>query len=85
METTMNTQLNHLVLRAGRPSDDAALRRIAALDSTRPLKGRPLVAEVDGTPVAALDLDDGRVIANPFRHTAQIVELLRMRAGRRAA
>ncbi len=80
-----HTQLNELVLRAGRPSDDAVLRRIAALDSARPLKGRALLAEVDGTAVAALDLDDGRVVANPFRHTAEVVALLRMRAGRAAA
>jgi len=78
----MNTMIHDLVLRAERPSDETVLRRLAALDSTRPLRGRSLVAELDGTPVAALDLTDGRVIADPFRHTADAVALLRLRAAR---
>ena len=78
----MNTQLHDMVLRADRPADEAALRRLAALDSARPLRGRALVAEVKGRPVAALDLTDGRVVADPFEHTAQVVELLRARADR---
>ncbi|MCW2967648.1 MAG: hypothetical protein JWM71_1420, partial [Solirubrobacteraceae bacterium] len=44
----MNTHLNHMVLRADLPTDEAALRRLAALDSTRPLRGRALLAEVEG-------------------------------------
>lgn len=76
----MNTQLHEMVLRADRPTDEAALRRLAALDSARPLRGRALVAEVAGRPVAALDLSDGRVVADPFEHTANVVELLRNRA-----
>lgn len=79
----MNTQLNEMVLRTARPTDEEVLRRLAALDSVRPLRGRALVAEVDGRPVAALDLTDGRVVADPFEHTAQAVELLHVRAGRR--
>jgi hypothetical protein len=81
METKMNTTLNDLVLRADRPTDELALRRLAALDSALPLRGPKLVAEVEGRPVAALDLDNGRVIADPFQRTADIVELLRFRAG----
>jgi len=78
----MNTQLNDMVLRADRPTDEAALRRLALMDSTRPLRGRALVAEVAGKPVAAIDLTDGRVVADPFEHTAEVVELLRVRAER---
>ena len=78
----MNTQLNDMVLRAARSTDETALRRLAALDSARPLRGTALVAEVDGRTVAALDLDDGRVVADPFERTADVVELLRVRAGR---
>ena len=76
----MTPQLNDLILRADRPSDELALRRLAALDSAHPLRGRKLVAEVEGSPVAALDLEDGRVVADPFRRTADIVDLLRFRA-----
>ena len=78
----MNTQLNDMVLRADRPADESALRRLALLDDSRPLRGRALLAEVDGRFVAAIDLDDGRVVADPFEHTAQVVELLRVRAQR---
>ena len=39
-----------------------------------------LLAEVDGEPVAALDLRDGGVIADPFTRTAELVDLLRMHA-----
>ena len=78
----MNTQLNDMVLRADRPADEGALRRLALLDDSRPLRGRALLAEVDGRPVAAIDLSDGRVVADPFEHTAQVVELLRVRAER---
>jgi hypothetical protein len=76
----MNTQLNDMVLRADRPADEGALRRLALLDDSRPLRGRALLAEVDGRPVAAIDLSDGRVVADPFEHTADVVELLRHRA-----
>ena len=76
----MNTQLNEMVLRTGRPADEAAIRRLALLDSARPLRGEALVAEVSGRPVAALDLSDGRIVADPFEHTAEVVELLRVRA-----
>ena len=78
----MNTQINQMVLRAAQPTDELALRRLAALDSVRPLRGQALIAEVDGRTVAALDIDDGRVVADPFEHTANVVELLKVRAGR---
>jgi hypothetical protein len=61
--------------------DEAAdVRRLAYLDSQRPLRGEVLVALQDAVPVAAVSLADGRVVADPFRPTADIVELLRMRA-----
>ena len=78
----MNSQLHDMVLRYDRSADEPALRRLAALDSVRPLKGRALVAEVEGRPVAALGLLDRRVVADPFEHTADAVELLRFRARR---
>ena len=78
----MITMLNDLVLRADRPNDEQALRQLAALDSVRPIKGRALLAEVDGRPVAAIGIDDGKVVADPFEHTAEVVELLKVRAER---
>ena len=39
-----------------------------------------LLGEVMERPVAALSLRDGRVIADPFIPTAELVELMRLRA-----
>jgi hypothetical protein len=78
----MYSQLHEMVLRADRPTDESTLRRLAALDSKRPLRNRSLVAEVDGRAVAAIDLQDGRVVADPFVPTSEVVELLRVRADR---
>jgi hypothetical protein len=61
--------------------DEAAdVRRLAYLDSQRPLRGDVLLALQDGVAVAAVSLADGRVAADPFRKTADIVELLELRA-----
>ena len=58
------------VRRAQRHGPD---RRLAALDSARPLDGDVLVAEVDDEPVAAIDLHNGRAVANPWAPTAEAV------------
>ena len=50
------------------------------VDSQRPLAGEVLLAEQDGVVVAALAGE--RVIADPFRPTADVVALLRLHAGR---
>ena len=81
----MINMLNELVLRADRPTDEQALRRLAALDSVRPIKGRALLAEIDGRAIAAIGIDDGKVVADPFEHTAEVVELLKVRAERAEA
>jgi hypothetical protein len=68
------------------PDDDGALRRLAALDSSAPLPGPLLVAEVGGELWAAVTLSgEPRAIADPFHHTAELVALLRERADRLAA
>ena len=71
-----------LVIRVATPFDDAELQRLAALDSARPLGGTVLVAQSDGRIDAALSLDEGRAIADPFRPSAGLVEVLRARAAR---
>ncbi len=67
-------------LRPARADDEAATGRLAALDDAPALEGPVLLAVVDGEAVAALALDDGRVVANPFVPTAHAVSLLRLRA-----
>jgi hypothetical protein len=55
------------------------LERLAAL-SERPLhEGDWLVADLDGVPVAAVSIDDGTTVYDPFRPTSQAVSLLRLR------
>lgn len=69
-----------VTLRFAYPDDEVALWRLAVLDSSRPLIGPVLLAEVGGELRTALSLRDGRVIADPFRRTAGLIELLRARA-----
>jgi hypothetical protein len=72
---------NSHVIREATPDDTHALRRLAQLDSQRPLAGQVLIGELQGRPAAAISLVDGRVIADPFRPTGQLTPLLRIRAG----
>jgi hypothetical protein len=76
---------NAIVIRHATPADAPSLDDLAVLDSRLSLTGPALVAEVDGVLRAALDLDDGRVVADPFVRTADLVALLRLRARRLAA
>lgn len=69
----------HVVIRSAARWDEPALESIAQLDG-RPLpRGEMLVAEVGGEVVAAIGLADGREIADPFRPTADLLTLLRLR------
>jgi hypothetical protein len=67
-------------VRFAHPDEAGALRRLAQLDDARELAGEILVATIDADIVAALSLDDGRVVANPFVLTSDAVELLRRSA-----
>jgi hypothetical protein len=69
-----------LVIRPAYPDDAPTLARLAALDSQRPLAGSAVVAERDGRILAAVALDGGRTIADPFAPTADLVALLRLHA-----
>jgi hypothetical protein len=69
-----------VAIRAARGSDGPALTRLAALDSKRPLAGSVLVAERDGVLAAALALETGAHVADPFAPTAELVALLRLQA-----
>jgi hypothetical protein len=61
-------------------ADALSVRRLAALDDRRPPHGPALLAYVDGELRAAVGLLDGQAVADPFRHTAELVELLRLQA-----
>jgi hypothetical protein len=72
-------------LRHATTADERALKNLAALDGQRLPAGPFLVAEIDGELRSALSLSDGAVIADPFRHTAHTVELLRSHGSAQAS
>jgi hypothetical protein len=72
-----------LVLRPATSADSRELERLAALDSARPLTGEVLIAAAGGEVRAALSLETGRAIADPFWPSGELVRLLRTAAGER--
>jgi hypothetical protein len=68
------------VIRNSTPADAARVRELAALDSRRSPAGELLVGEVDGELVAAVSLTGEGSVADPFRPTADLVTLLKLRA-----
>jgi hypothetical protein len=68
------------IIRLATEQDAATVRRLAALDSARPLTGRVLIGEIDGTPAAALSLKTGYAVADPFVDTENLRVHMRMRA-----
>jgi hypothetical protein len=69
-----------VVIRLATAGDRCSLERLAQLDSTDMPLGPVLIGELRERPVAALSLGDGKVVADPFVATGEIVELLRLRA-----
>ena len=59
------------------PDDARALSCALRRSTARASGAARLLAEVDGELWAALSLRDGAVVADPFRHTTALVELLR--------
>jgi hypothetical protein len=68
-----------VTVRFATPRDSGAIERLAELDSGSAPDGPALVAEVDGELAVVLPLRHGRVLADPFRPTADIVRLLELR------
>lgn len=87
MAPTTSPQPTPIVtLRLASGEDDAAaVRRLAGLDSAPVPRGTMLLGLVDGEAVAARSLTTGAVVADPFRPTVAVVELLAMRAARLAS
>lgn len=76
----MDARADSVTIRDAFPDDALALVRLATLDSAEVPPQPILVAEVNGELRAALSLRDGAVIADPFRRTQALVELLSSRA-----
>jgi hypothetical protein len=78
---TSRNPVETLTIRLAVPADAGALTRLAELDSAPPPKPVPtLMAEIGGELQAALPLDGGPAIADPFRRTAELVAILVERA-----
>jgi hypothetical protein len=69
-----------MTIRYASDGDARDLTRLAALDSSKVPAGALLVAEVDGELWAAVAIGHGAAIADPFRPSGPVVELLRARA-----
>jgi hypothetical protein len=69
-----------VTVRLAEAADRAALERLAGRDNNPVPTGEVLLAAVDGEVRAALSLDGATVVADPFRPTAELVELLRLRS-----
>jgi hypothetical protein len=69
-----------VLVRPARSADASDLAVLAALDSATPLTGDVLLAVSEGEVAAAMSLDTGAVVANPFVPTTHLVELLRTAA-----
>ena len=74
------TSTASITIRHATAADEADLTRVAALDSSRVPSGELLVAELDGRVVAALSIDTGAAVADPFEHPASIVDSMRAQA-----
>ena len=61
-------------------ADAQKVWRLALLDDRRPPKGPALLAYAGDQLLAAVGLLDGRAVADPFRPTADVVDLLRLQA-----
>ena len=68
--------MNPITIRQSTRTDARELRRLAELDSARPIDGPALIAEHGGHPVAAVSVDGRRSIADPVLPTANVVEML---------
>ena len=61
--------------------DEISLRELVERDTARDLRGEVVGVERDGHLMAAISLTSGDVVADPFHPTADLVALLRVRAG----
>lgn len=69
-----------ITIRRAQAIDTEALRFLAERDSTFLKDDAYMLVEQNGMPLAALGLDSGGVIADPFQRTAHLVPVLRQAA-----
>lgn len=72
--------IQDLTIRMERSEDEREVLHLAQRDSSWPPAGPRLLAVVGGRPLAAISLETGALVADPFAGTAEVAELLRARA-----
>lgn len=72
--------MDRITIRALDPTDSSAVARVATLDSAVAPSGELMGAEVCGHLAAVLSIDGGEIVADPFRRTKELVDLLGLRA-----
>ena len=80
MNSTHEHRSADVAIREAEATDLPALMRLADLDSHRMPTGTVLVAKEDGQIRAAIGVDDGAVVSDPFASSGPLVDLLRLRA-----
>ena len=78
---TATLEPESITIRPMRDEDAAAVELLAELEARPVPPGPLLLAEVEGTIEAAVDLEGGETIANPFARSGEAVSLLELRAG----
>jgi hypothetical protein len=74
------TSAPNVTIRYARSDEAGAIARLAELDSERAPHGVVIVAEVAGDLWAAVSLDDGHAVTDPFRPSGELAFLLLQRA-----
>jgi hypothetical protein len=78
-EGTATLVSEEITIRPLREEDIGAVERLAQLDARPVPPGPLLLAEVEGAIEAAVALDGGETVANPFAPSGEAVSLLRIR------
>jgi hypothetical protein len=84
-ERATTTEAEPVLLRVSTVHDGPALRQLAALEGAPAPAERCVLAEVDGSVVAALPVGGGAAIADPFVLTSHLLPLLELWARQHAA
>ena len=78
METTHDNS-NGITIRRLGPGDEAAVRRLAELDSQARPEGELMGLEIEGRLLVAASTETGTSIADPFSRTSELRALLEVR------
>ena len=71
---------DEITIRESNDADAGALLRLAALDDRPALRGPAMLAFVGGELAAARTLEGGTAVADPFRRTAHLLDMLALQS-----